>query len=603
MTSLAKDPRRAASRRLPAPGVLQAPPFGRLRPRVSAPFATQPQGGIEQALFDASCLPDYERLRVRSAVNAIVRARVGGEFWAPALSRPLRGGAVLLRPKTLAGARAMVRHAMARTDAGALLASMPDRSWARRFGALLERKGGYVHLGPVDPWKLFDHAHRVEIEGNDPVGFIGLMLNRTVACTAACDLSGWGLTSDTAASSGREPRTFAELAHAFLISGVAYRNPFTGEAADCEEIVAILADWRRAIDRNRRIACCAGISAWKRKAVAAMLHTGERAPSFHGGALSAMAAAKKGNGAVAAWTSRAPKGLTATAAWSQTPLLHMEDGFLRSTGLGSDLTPPCSIVVDARAPHYAAGQVSDLEHMLAHRDFDAELLRRADLLIASITRLGLTKYNTGETGFELARGHRLVLVAGQVADDLSVLMGGTGPLDNLELLSSVRALEPTATILFKPHPDVEAGHRRGAIPDARALRYADQIVRGCSTARLLETVDAVHVQTSLTGFEALLRNREVVAHGQPFYAGWGLTRDIVPPARRTRRLSLQQLVAGALILYPLYLDPVSGLPCSPEILVARLAEASSRPSLLTRLRRVQGRMRRAGVFPWQEIHA
>jgi capsular polysaccharide export protein len=103
----------------------------------------------------------------------------------------------------------------------------------------------------------------------------------------------------------------------------------------------------------------------------------------------------------------------------------------------------------------------------------------------------------------------------------------------------------------------------------------------------------VSVWTSLAGFEALLRGRIVVTYGQPFYAGWGLTRDQAPLERRRRRLQLEELVAGALILYPLYVDPATGLPCGPEVLVARLAQPEYwRPSLLTRARRIQGRLRR-----------
>ena len=67
---------------------------------------------------------------------------------------------------------------------------------------------------------------------------------------------------------------------------------------------------------------------------------------------------------------------------------------------------------------------------------------------------------------------------------------------------------------------------------------------------LLAAVDEVHVLTSLAGFEALQRGKRVVTYGQPFYAGWGLTEDIYPVDRRTRRLSLDELVAGALIVYP-----------------------------------------------------
>lgn len=81
---------------------------------------------------------------------------------------------------------------------------------------------------------------------------------------------------------------------------------------------------------------------------------------------------------------------------------------------------------------------------------------------------------------------------------------------------------------------------------------------------LLPLVDEVHVLTSLTGFEALLRGKPVTCHGQPFYAGWGLTTDLLPPARRARHLSLDELVAGALILYPRYASPRTGRPATPE---------------------------------------
>jgi capsular polysaccharide export protein len=46
----------------------------------------------------------------------------------------------------------------------------------------------------------------------------------------------------------------------------------------------------------------------------------------------------------------------------------------------------------------------------------------------------------------------------------------------------------------------------------------------------------------------------VYSYGLPFYAGWGLTIDRHSTPRRTRRLSLEQLVAGALIIYPRYYD-------------------------------------------------
>ena len=79
--------------------------------------------------------------------------------------------------------------------------------------------------------------------------------------------------------------------------------------------------------------------------------------------------------------------------------------------------------------------------------------------------------------------------------------------------------------------------------------------------------------TSLLGFEALIRNKKVTCLGMPFYAGWGLTRDLFPqPDRRRARPTLAALVHAALIAYPRYFDPISGLPCPPEVVVDRLAK-------------------------------
>jgi capsular polysaccharide export protein len=111
---------------------------------------------------------------------------------------------------------------------------------------------------------------------------------------------------------------------------------------------------------------------------------------------------------------------------------------------------------------------------------------------------------------------------------------------------------------------------------------------------LIDVIDEVHTMTSLAGFEALLRNRQVVVWGRPFYAGWGLTQDLCSLDRRRRRLDLLELAAGVLILYPRYLDPVTEMPCPAEVVLDRMALTNPwRPSWLVRLRRKQGQARLA----------
>jgi capsular polysaccharide export protein len=100
----------------------------------------------------------------------------------------------------------------------------------------------------------------------------------------------------------------------------------------------------------------------------------------------------------------------------------------------------------------------------------------------------------------------------------------------------------------------------------------DEVLTDVSIHHLLNEVDEVHVMTSLTGFEALLRGRTVVTYGQPFYSGWGLTVDKLTCERRTRKLSVTELVAGALILYPSYRDKSLDNFASPEYALARMLE-------------------------------
>ena len=368
-------------------------------------------------------------------------------------------------------------------------------------------------------------------------------------------------------------------------AGPGPHSPFTGAPIDAAEADSIRSDWARWIAANQDIAVACGISWWKRARIAHFLWA-ERPLAFADTAEAALAQA--GAARIAAWPSRAPAGLPGDR------LVRVEDGFIRSIGLGAALHPPLSIVIDAEGIYYDPRTPSALETILATADFTPDLTARAAWLRERIVAGGISKYGVAPAP-SLARvrdGRRVVLVAGQVEDDESVRTGGAGVAGNLDLLKRARAAEPGAEILFRPHPDVDAGHRKGQIVDAEALAFADAVVRRGSMPELLAQVDGVHVLTSLTGYEALLRGRDVTTHGQPFFAGWGLTRDLAPAIeRRTRRLTLDQLVAGTLILYPRYIDPVTELPCPPEILLDRFAEGwRPKTTWLIRARQLQGRL-------------
>lgn len=424
--------------------------------------------------------------------------------------------------------------------------------------------------------------------GSGDARFLSLLAGERVACSTPSFYSGWGLTDDAPAVPRRAfPRTLDEIFAGACLLATRYIDPFHGTQSSFEETLALVAEWRRLDRLNREIGVCVGMSFWKRRRIADFLRCEAGVPKFRRGAAAAIAAAE--GKAIACWTSRMPAGLERAER-----LIRVEDGFVRSVGLGSDFLPPASLVLDTRGIYFDPRTKSDLEILLAETEFDPALLARARSLSDQLVRRGITKYNLGARArpIEWPDGRRRILVPGQVEDDLSVVLGGGEIRGNLDLLARVREASPDAFVVYKPHPDVLAGHRKGAVAENRVLRYADKIVTGASTAALLGEIDELHTLTSLSGFEALLRGRRVVVYGRPWYAGWGLTDDRIA-IERGRRLSIEELVAGALILYPRYLDPVTRLPCAPEIVIERLDQPELwRAGPLVRARRMQGQIAR-----------
>jgi capsular polysaccharide export protein len=279
-------------------------------------------------------------------------------------------------------------------------------------------------------------------------------------------------------------------------------------------------------------------------------------------------------------------------------VVRVEDGFLRSVGLGAAFAQPLSWVFDDGGLHHEGESPSRLEQLIRDLPADAALQARAGALIEAVRQAGLTKYNVDQPAWRpptttRPQARRLVVV-GQVADDAAVRSIATPVRGNMDLLRAVREGNPDAFILYRRHPDVAAGLRDGA--DAAAPRYADEVASHGSVDAVLAWADEVHVMNSLFGFEALLRGSRVVCHATPFYAGWGLTHDRFPAARRQVPRTLEQVVAAALILYPRYRDPASGRLCTPEAAVRLLVEArarramSPRALLADRLRWLAGRV-------------
>ncbi|GEP12673.1 capsular biosynthesis protein [Methylobacterium gnaphalii] len=415
-----------------------------------------------------------------------------------------------------------------------------------------------VVSGPVDPWTLFDHVLRVYVASSD----------------AACEPQLAGVETVWVGSNG--PRPVPDEAASVALrygSGVHAFDPWTRRPTTVEDAVERVAWLRERFAGNARRTVYVGISRWKRPALD-IFADGPAGPPIHTmTAEDAIAAATREGAEVQAWATRMPGQLAPLCEAAGVPLSRIEDGFLRSVGLGASLQPGASIVVDDSGIYYDPRTESRLARILRETAFPSDLVARARRLRESIVQRRLSKYNVGllQAATDWPAGRRIVLVPGQVEDDASVQYGSPQVRSNLGLLRAARARNPDAFLLYKPHPDVEAGFRPGAIPEAEALALADRLVGGLAIVDLLDRVHHVETMTSLAGFEALIRGLSVAVHGRPFYAGWGLTEDLAPGADRGRRLALDELVAGALILYPRYLDPVAMKPCEPEQLLDRLS--------------------------------
>ena len=430
---------------------------------------------------------------------------------------------------------------------------------------LAEARGVEVFDRDVSWMSLCKHAARVYV-ATSLAGLEALIAGVPVTCFGLPIYAGWGLTDDRQACERRTARPSLEaLVSAVYRRYARYLSPLDGGRCTANDLARLLAFRRRRDSETQGTSHVLGVHRWKDFHVEPFVKGRRTRLTYTMDPELALTRQRQQGGRIVVWASREPPDLAHRCAAQGAPMVRIEDGFLRSVGLGANLEPPSSLVLDRAGIYYDPSRPSGLEEILQTAAFSAALLQEAAELRQSILRARLSKYNVGSSDvsdlFAAAGGRRRVLVPGQVENDASVLRGSGRVRSNLGLLKAARAARPDAYIVYKPHPDVEAGLRPGAIPPEEALRHADALASRTSIAHVLDQADEVHTLTSLAGFEALLKGLAVSTYGMPFYAGWGLTTDQETCERRTRRLVLDELVAGTLILYPRYVHRPSGWPC------------------------------------------
>lgn len=452
------------------------------------------------------------------------------------------------------------------------------RKQAGYLGSLSESNRVRCVRQDASPLALLENFDKVYVVTSQ-MGFEALMMDKEVVCFGQPWFAGWGLTDDrhpempVLCRRRGQPRTLLQLFYAAYFQYSRYLSPHTGKRGSIFDVITHLADIKRRHNELQGWIAGVGMSWWKQRAVLPFLKTPTNQVSFVASIKALESRPEIEPTKLVIWGTRGLAEASNYARRRKIPLLRMEDGFIRSIGLGSNLHRPLSLVVDHSGMYYDPHVACDLETWLASTTLSSEETARARSLRKKIVESRLSKYNIGKP-FQPkpeAQGRKVILVPGQVKDDASVLLGTSAVRTDIELLRRVRQMHPDAHIIFKPHPDVVAGNRAGTVDSAEISLLCDELAADANIIDCIRACDEVHTLTSLTGFEALLHGKAVHCYGLPFYAGWGLTTDELPsPERRGRAISIDLLIFGVLIRYPGYVHPRSLLPIPPEALLLAL---------------------------------
>ncbi|MBJ7263285.1 MAG: capsular polysaccharide biosynthesis protein [Burkholderiaceae bacterium] len=514
---------------------------------------------------DQSLVPDEqgEALLADMVASKISKYTVGGQWDEPALRRP--GKKVLVVDQTagdlsvaLGGGspdtfqRMLACARQEHPDAMLFVKTHPDVVEGRKSGYLSRTESGEQQIvlrGSGCPHELIEQMDAVYVVTSQ-LGFEALLHGKTVRVFGMPWYAGWGATIDEQCCVRRTTRrSVAELFVAAYLRYSRYIDPVEGTPGELDDVIAWIKRQRAMVGEGRNLVV--GMRKWKQANLFPFLHAGAATVAFAEDA----GVNYDPSDRIMHWGQQAPDSVKTLPDMANPQTIRIEDGFVRSVGLGSNFIAPLSIVMDDVGIYFDPRTPSRLENILNYDVFSDDDIEAARRVRASIVQNQITKYNVDRLSLiSWQTDKRSILVTGQVEDDASIKLGASSVKTNLQLLAEVRRNNADAYIIYKPHPDVMSGNRHGKVEQRRALAFADRLESHASIISCIEASDELHCITSLSGFDALLRGKKVVTYGRPFYSGWGLTTDHDRVERRHRRLTLDQLVAGTLLKYPIYWD-------------------------------------------------
>lgn len=264
------------------------------------------------------------------------------------------------------------------------------------------------------------------------------------------------------------------------------------------------------------------------------------------------------------------------------PVLIVEDGFLRSVGIGLSGEPGLSIIVDDTTAYYDATKPSRLARRLESGPglTDAEQ-SRSENVIERIVKARLSKYNHApDIPLQVGRPERRkLLLVDQREGDQSVVSGLADAQTFNRMVADVMRERQGWDIIVKQHPDAITGGKKSYL-NRETLAFARDrddihfIDFDCNPFALLDIVEEVYVVASGLGFEALMAGKSVHCYGMPFYAGWGVTTDKMALSSRTRTRTVPEIFHYAYIEASRYYSPDLNGRCEIEDLISYLENST-----------------------------
>lgn len=251
--------------------------------------------------------------------------------------------------------------------------------------------------GPVEiydrniaPMALLEGATRVYTLSSQ-MGFEAIIAGHRPRVFGTPFYAGWGLSDDETALPRRgRGLTSAQLFLAAMIYFPVWFDPYLGKRCELETVLAALEAQTRAWRADFRGWTAYGIRLWKRGFF--QHYFGAQKRLIFAKDLRTPATGRP----VMVWGNR--------PAPTSGPVTRVEDGFIRSRGLGAKLVPPVSLITDEEGIYFDPRTPSALEKAIIRcaTEQNSEHELRAEKIAHMIRQAHLTKYNMEGQGSGIA---------------------------------------------------------------------------------------------------------------------------------------------------------------------------------------------------------